>query len=152
MKYHAQFKGQHFLVVFMQYLCVSISIKSRLASTRQPLDPSYLGENATPTATPRPFRAREELLGPSSYARTGTASRLHRTSEAREWSIMFHVYWPACAALTMVVLGVIVVILKYGNRLCKVRHTTNPTEDDWEDKAYDQKISFAWKIRRHIYF
>ena len=58
---------------------------------------------------------------------------------------MFHVYWPAVAALTMIVfLGVIVVILKFGPRLCRTRHTAKPTDFDWQDKTYEQKISYAW--------
>lgn len=58
---------------------------------------------------------------------------------------MFHVYWPAVAALTMIVfLGVIVVMLKFGPRLCKTRHTAKPTDFDWQDKTYEQKVSYAW--------
>lgn len=57
---------------------------------------------------------------------------------------MFHVYWPAVTALTMFVfLGVIVVMLKYGPRLCKTRHTAKPNEFDWQDKTYEQKVSYA---------
>jgi hypothetical protein len=57
---------------------------------------------------------------------------------------MFHVYWPAVTALTMFVfLGVIVVILKFGPRLCRTRHTAKPTEFDWQDKTYEQKVSYA---------
>lgn len=33
---------------------------------------------------------------------------------------MFHVYWPAIACLTLVlIVGVIIFILKYGDRACK---------------------------------
>lgn len=56
---------------------------------------------------------------------------------------MFHVYWPATAALTMVVLGVILVMLRFGPRLCKTRHHTKPDEADWEDKTYEQRVSYA---------
>ena len=57
---------------------------------------------------------------------------------------MFHVYWPATAALTMIVfIGVIFVMLKYGSKLCRLRHTAKPTEVDWHDKTYEQKVSYA---------
>jgi hypothetical protein len=60
---------------------------------------------------------------------------------------MFHVYWPAVAALTMIVfLGVIVIMLKYGPRLCRTRHTAKPNEFDWQDKTYEQKVSYAWLL------
>lgn len=57
---------------------------------------------------------------------------------------MFHVYWPATAALTMfVLLAVIFVMLRYGPRLCKTRHVAHFDDNDWEDKTYEQKVSYA---------
>ncbi|XP_067003271.1 uncharacterized protein [Anabrus simplex] len=55
----------------------------------------------------------------------------------------FHVFWPACAALTMFIVLIIVIILKYGPKLCKTRHTTKPSEEEWLDKTYEQKVSYA---------
>lgn len=57
---------------------------------------------------------------------------------------MFHVYWPASAALTMFVLCcVIFMMLRYGPRICKTRHVTLPDDKEWEEKAYEQKVSYA---------
>lgn len=56
----------------------------------------------------------------------------------------FMLIYPAVAMLAMCVLGVIMVILKYGPKLCKVRHHALPDQREWEDdKAYDQTVSFA---------
>ncbi|XP_017780294.1 PREDICTED: uncharacterized protein LOC108565381 [Nicrophorus vespilloides] len=57
---------------------------------------------------------------------------------------MFHVYWPATACLTLfLIVGVIMVMLRYGPRLCKLRHTALPTDADWEEKAFEQKVSIG---------
>lgn len=57
---------------------------------------------------------------------------------------MFHVYWPATAALTMfILLAVIFVMLRYGPRICKTRNVTKPDENDWEYKTYEQRVSYA---------
>lgn len=41
------------------------------------------------------------------------------------------------------IVGVIIVMLRFGHRLCKLRHTALPDDNDWEDKAYEQKVSYA---------
>jgi hypothetical protein len=46
----------------------------------------------------------------------------------------------------IVFLGVVVVMLKFGPRLCRARHTAKPTEFDWQDKTYEQKVSYAWSL------
>lgn len=56
---------------------------------------------------------------------------------------MFHVYWPPLTFLALFVAVVIMVMLKYGPRWCKLRHTTKPEEYEWEDKAYEQHVSYA---------
>lgn len=56
---------------------------------------------------------------------------------------MFHVYWPATACLTMFVLGIIFVMLRYGPQICKTRNEAKPNEEDWQDRAYEQKVSYA---------
>lgn len=56
----------------------------------------------------------------------------------------FLMMYPAIAALAMSVLLVIILILRYGSRWCKLRHTTFSDQDYWnEDDAYEQKVSFA---------
>lgn len=35
-------------------------------------------------------------------------------------------------------------MLRYGSKWCKLRHTAKPPEYDWEDKTYEQKVSYAW--------
>ncbi|XP_065171757.1 uncharacterized protein wrm2 [Atheta coriaria] len=57
---------------------------------------------------------------------------------------MLHIYWPVTACVTMfLIVGVIIVMLRFGHRLCKLRHTALPDDNDWEDKAYEQKVSYA---------
>lgn len=53
------------------------------------------------------------------------------------------ILYPAVAILALFVLGVVVVIIKHGPRLCKVRHHALTTQYDWEDHAYEQKVSYA---------
>lgn len=56
----------------------------------------------------------------------------------------FHVYWPAMACVTLFVVGVIMVLLRYGPRYCKVRHTALPdTNAEWSDQTYEQRVSYA---------
>lgn len=59
---------------------------------------------------------------------------------------MFHVYWPACAFLTMFVVCVMMAILKFGPRYCKTRHTTLPpraTDEEWDSKTYSHDLSVS---------
>ncbi|XP_044758324.1 uncharacterized protein LOC123316345 [Coccinella septempunctata] len=56
---------------------------------------------------------------------------------------MFHVYWAATALLTMFIVGVIIVMLRWGPQLCKLRHTAIPDERDWGRKSYDHNISYS---------
>ncbi|XP_046391298.1 uncharacterized protein LOC124159498 [Ischnura elegans] len=57
---------------------------------------------------------------------------------------MFHPYWPPLTALALFVIGSIILVLKYGPKLCKARHEPRPSDDDdWEGKTYEQKVSFA---------
>ncbi|EFN73109.1 hypothetical protein EAG_02035 [Camponotus floridanus] len=44
-----------------------------------------------------------------------------------------HVFWPASACLTLFVVCVIIVLLKYGTRVCKLRHEPLPSDQEWED-------------------
>ncbi|XP_031828170.1 wurmchen 2 transmembrane micropeptide [Nomia melanderi] len=54
-----------------------------------------------------------------------------------------HIFWPATTCLTLIVVCVIIVILKYGSRLCKLRHSTLPSDQEWEGKAYSRKLSVS---------
>ncbi|XP_068918302.1 uncharacterized protein wrm2 [Tenebrio molitor] len=57
---------------------------------------------------------------------------------------MFHVYWPATACLTLfLIVGVIIVLLRWGPRFCKTRHVALDVERDWQQQAYEQKVSYA---------
>lgn len=52
--------------------------------------------------------------------------------------------FPAVAAIVMLILGVIVVILKKGPKLCGLRHHALPDSHEWgQDRAYEQGISYA---------
>ncbi|XP_072747158.1 uncharacterized protein Wrm2 [Anoplolepis gracilipes] len=52
-----------------------------------------------------------------------------------------HVFWPASACLTLLVVCVIIVLLKYGARVCNLRHEPLPSEEEWQGKAYSRKLS-----------
>ncbi|XP_054013216.1 uncharacterized protein LOC128895031 [Hylaeus anthracinus] len=54
-----------------------------------------------------------------------------------------HIFWPATTCLTLVVVCVIIVVLKYGSRICKLRHTALPSDQEWEGKAYSRKLSVS---------
>ncbi|XP_050517856.1 uncharacterized protein LOC126892374 [Diabrotica virgifera virgifera] len=57
---------------------------------------------------------------------------------------MFHMYWPATCAITLfLIVGVIMVMLKWGPRLCKLRHTALPDRGTWQHATYEQPISYA---------
>lgn len=59
---------------------------------------------------------------------------------------MFHVYWPASAALALFVVIVIVLILRFSDKWCGARHSTLPTvgvyesTEDMEMVAYDHSV------------
>lgn len=56
------------------------------------------------------------------------------------WWMIF----PGTAFLTMFVVGVIIVLLRYGPQICGVRHHTIPDINEWEEgRAYDQRVSTA---------
>lgn len=56
----------------------------------------------------------------------------------------FMLIYPAVAVLSMFVLMVIILILRFGAQWCKLRHTTYADQDEWnEDEAYEQKVSYA---------
>nr|XP_972201.2 PREDICTED: uncharacterized protein LOC660911 [Tribolium castaneum] len=57
---------------------------------------------------------------------------------------MFHVYWPATACLTLfLIVGVIMVMLRYGPKLCKTRHVAFADDNEWQQKAFEQQVSYA---------
>lgn len=52
--------------------------------------------------------------------------------------------FPGVAFVVLIILGVIVVILKKGPQLCKLRHHALPDSNEWrEGQAYEQGISYA---------
>ncbi|XP_045510086.1 uncharacterized protein LOC123705383 [Colias croceus] len=57
----------------------------------------------------------------------------------------FLMLYPAVAVLSLFVLIVIILMLRYGAQWCKLRHTTfsdEPYGND-EEEAYEQKVSYA---------
>lgn len=54
-----------------------------------------------------------------------------------------HIFWPASACLALFIVGVIMILLKYGPRLCKVRHEPLPSDQEWEGKTYTRKLSVS---------
>lgn len=57
---------------------------------------------------------------------------------------MFHVYWPATACLTLVlIVGVIIVMLRWGPRLCRTRNVALPERTDWQHRVYEQTVTYA---------
>jgi len=58
--------------------------------------------------------------------------------------MIYVVIFPAVAFLMALIIGVIIVLLKWGPQICGVRHHALPTVREWEEeKAYDQGISYA---------
>lgn len=55
----------------------------------------------------------------------------------------FHVYWPALSVLTLFIVLVIIILLRWGPKFCKTRNTTISGQYDWEEKSYEQRISIA---------
>ncbi|XP_053675141.1 uncharacterized protein LOC128725427 [Anopheles nili] len=53
------------------------------------------------------------------------------------------IVYPAVAMLAMFIVLVIMVILRFGAQLCQLRHHALPDEQDLQDQAYDQKVSYA---------
>lgn len=58
--------------------------------------------------------------------------------------MIYVIIFPAVAFLLAFIIGVIIVLLKWGPQICGVRHHALPDEREWEeDKAYEQGISYA---------
>lgn len=53
------------------------------------------------------------------------------------------IVYPAIAVLSMFVLFVIILILKFGASWCKLRHTTFAEPQYWLEDEYEQKDSYA---------
>ncbi|XP_017956581.1 uncharacterized protein LOC108651423 [Drosophila navojoa] len=54
-----------------------------------------------------------------------------------------YILYPAVAALALFVIGVIIVMLRYGPRLCGLRHHALPDNHDMREKTYEHEISYA---------
>jgi len=68
---------------------------------------------------------------------------------------MFHVWWPATAILTLFIVVVLVLILRYSDRLCLARQTTLTSSkphsvrnvpDDMEMMTYDHSIEREYSV------
>lgn len=59
--------------------------------------------------------------------------------------------YPAIAALAMFIVGVIIVMLRFGPQICHLRHHALPDDhhewrgpnNEWRGEAYDHEISLA---------
>ncbi|KAH8300802.1 uncharacterized protein wrm2 [Drosophila kikkawai] len=51
--------------------------------------------------------------------------------------------YPAVAAVALFIVAVIIVMLRYGPRLCGLRHHALPDNDDLREKTYEHEISYA---------
>lgn len=55
----------------------------------------------------------------------------------------FIALYPAVAALALFIIGVIMIILRFGPRLCGLRHEALPDREPWQGRAYEHEISYA---------
>lgn len=55
----------------------------------------------------------------------------------------FILFFPAVAALALFIVGVIILILRFGPRLCGLRHHALPDNHEWDEKSYEHEISYA---------
>ncbi|CAB0015030.1 unnamed protein product [Nesidiocoris tenuis] len=54
-----------------------------------------------------------------------------------------HIFWPPLAMLVLFIAVVVMLMLRYGSRWCRLRHGPLPEKPDWSDQAYEQRVSFA---------
>lgn len=55
----------------------------------------------------------------------------------------FIILYPAVAALALFIVGVIIIMLRFGPKLCGLRHHALPYNEEWRERAYDHEISYA---------
>lgn len=55
----------------------------------------------------------------------------------------FIILYPAVAALALFIVGVIIIMLRFGPRLCGLRHHALPDNHDWQERVYEHEISYA---------
>lgn len=56
----------------------------------------------------------------------------------------FMLIYPTVAVLTLFVLVVIILMLRFGGKLCRLRHTAFADQDDWNnEEVYEHKVSYA---------
>lgn len=55
----------------------------------------------------------------------------------------FIVLYPAVAALALFIVGVIMIMLRFGPRLCGLRHHAIPNDEEYREGTYDHEISYA---------
>lgn len=98
-------------------------------------------QEATAAHITHPIRPKNTLNCSRSVRATFSTIRYEaHTSAAMIWLGMF----PAVALVMTLILGVIVVLLKWGPEICGVRHHTLADEREWEEtRAYDHGISYA---------
>lgn len=53
------------------------------------------------------------------------------------------ILYPAVAALALFIVGVIIIMLRYGPRLCGLRHHALPDNAEYRERVYDHEISYA---------
>ncbi|XP_037908330.1 uncharacterized protein LOC119649966 [Hermetia illucens] len=57
--------------------------------------------------------------------------------------MVFIAMYPAVAALAMFIVLIIMILLRWGPKICKVRHHALPDDHEWDEKTYSQPISYA---------
>lgn len=82
---------------------------------------------------------------PSLHPFNTSPGEIETRSHTLSKKMIYVLFFPAVAFLLAFIIGVIIVQLKWGPRICGLRHTALPDEREWEeDKAYDHGISYAW--------
>lgn len=55
----------------------------------------------------------------------------------------FIILYPAVAALALFIIGVIIIMLRFGPRLCGLRHHALPDNNEWRERAFEHDISYT---------
>ena len=61
---------------------------------------------------------------------------------------MFHVWWPATAILALCVVVVIILVLRYADEWCGARHTTQPTNGEYESAEDMEMVTYEHNVEK----
>jgi len=66
--------------------------------------------------------------------------------------MVFHIFSPALAVLVLFIACCIMILVRWGPKLCKVRHTARDEDDEpWRNETYEQRVSYAWTSNPPIF-